>query len=53
MNIYLEEDLNDAVLGGVVPDEAGAVQGHVPTLRARVREVFGQQRGHFVLKEIK
>ena len=49
-NTDLEKGIDQPVLGGKVPDEAGPVQGHVAALGAREGDLLGQQWGHFVLK---
>ncbi len=46
---YLEKGLYKPVPGGEVPDETGAVHGHVAALRAVEGNLLSQQRRHLVL----
>jgi hypothetical protein len=46
---YLEKGLDEPVPGGEVPDETGAVHGHVAALRAVEGDLLSQQRRHLVL----
>jgi hypothetical protein len=46
---YLEKGLDEPVPGGEVPDETGAVHGHVAALRAVEGNLLSQQRRHLVL----